>query len=340
MVTLGLLASTSSHAQVVPQSNPTAGRTTLSVADSSAATAFKSANRPNATEPPDELTSSYVDSLQIRPEPRGGRPSPAEIRQMLRPRVAFSSEWQTASDFDLNTFDFSVSLATYPFWGPPPPTVSVGLNYTDLNDSQSLGLPADLYQFSTGVSWVRPVNERWMVRSMAGIAIATDLDSFEDAWQFRGGLFAVYEPNEHWQWVFGAIALGRRDLPVVPALGVVWRPTPDWRVDMTLPKPRVSRLLAENNRRQQWGYLGMGLTGGTWAFRRPDQTNDLLTYGDWRVVAGWESLPTPKAGERFTMGRKLNFEFGYAFSRDLEFREGPTSISLEDAILFGFSTRF
>ena len=219
--------------------------------------------------------------------------------------------------------------------------IRVGFTYTDLIDAEAFGLPASLYQYSIGGSWVRPIKDRWMVRSMLGVALATDnSNTTSEAWQFRGGVFAVYEPNEKWQWVIGAIAIGRNDIPVVPAAGVIWKPRTDLRFDLTLPKPRISKLMADNGSRQQWGYVGMGLNGGTWAYRRVDGIDDQLTYGDWRVVAGWESLPTPLPGSRFTVGRKLGLEIGYVFSRDLEFSGDSPDISLTDAVMLGITTRF
>jgi hypothetical protein len=176
---------------------------------------------------------------------------------------------------------------------------------------------------------------------MLGVALATDnMNTTSDAWQFRGGVFAVYEPDENWQWVFGAIAIGRSDLPVVPAVGVIWNPTPDLKIDLTFPKPKISSLIGQTDSRQQWCYAGMAIGGGTWAYERADQTNDQLTYRDWRVVVGWESLPTPVAGSRFTMGRKLGVEIGYVFSRDLQFSSDSPDTSLSDAVTLGITTRF
>lgn len=278
--------------------------------------------------------------VEMQP-PGDGAFSQEDLRSLMRPKIAFNTEWLNSSNFDLATCDVSVSVPTYPFYGPPPPMIRAGFAYTDLMDADAFGLPANLFEYSIGLSWLRPINERWMARFMLGVALATDnMNTTSDGWQFRGGAFAVYEPSEQWQWVFGAIAIGRNDLPVVPAVGVIWKPGPDLKIDLTFPKPKISVLLAENGPRQQWGYIGMGLGGGTWAYERSDRTDDQPTYGDWRVVAGWESLPTPIAGERFTLGRKLGVEIGYVFSRDLEFNSDSPDISLSDALMLGITTSF
>lgn len=84
-------------------------------------------------------------------------------------------------------------------------------------------------------------------------------------------------------WIFGAIALGRNDIPVVPAVGVIWQPNPGLRFELTLPKPKIAFLLVDNGPRQQWAYLGAGLNGGTWAYQRAGGIDDQVTYGEQRI---------------------------------------------------------
>ena len=92
-------------------------------------------------------------------------------------------------------------------------------------------------------------------------------------------------------------------------------------------------LVRDNGPRQQWCYLGAGLNGATWGVRRMDGADDQLTYGDYRFVVGWESIPTPEPGMPFIRGRKLGAEIGYAFSRDFEFEERATKIRLDDTLM-------
>jgi hypothetical protein len=266
---------------------------------------------------------------------------PTDFKSLLRPRLAFNSEWITSSDFNLSNFDLGVTLPTYPIFGPPPPMINVGFAYTNLADAQEFELPADLFTYSVGLSWMRILNDRWKIRSTAGVALATDnRNTTSEAWQFRGGVFAIYEPNERWQWVFGGIALGRRDLPFVPALGAIWTPTRWMKYDFTFPRPKISRLLSETDLRQRWAYLGMELSGNTWAYETVTQTDEQLTYGDWRAVIGWESVPASNSRSPFAPGRKLGLEFGYVFARELTRSEDSPELSLSNGIVFGFDTRF
>ena len=165
-------------------------------------------------------------------------------------------------------------------------------------------------------------------------AFASDLDNTSrDAWQIRAGGFALYRPNERWSWAFGALATGRNDIPVIPAVGAMWEPTPHFRVNLMMPNPRVSYLLAESGTRQHWGYVGGGLSGGTWAYDRASRVGEQLSYREFRLVLGWESMPPRPPGTFRTTGTRLNTEIGYVFGREFEFERGGAEIEADDALL-------
>lgn len=260
-----------------------------------------------------------------------------------RPRgipISLESEWLVDSDFELSTQSAAVKLPLL-FGSGPPPIVKFGVAFTDLSAADSLDLPDRLYEYSTGLSWIKKFNERWTLRTMLGMDFATDNENTSsDSWQFTGGVFAIHQKNPTLSWTFGAIALGRRDLPVVPAIGAVWLPRPGTRVDLIMPNPKVNFLLSDNGQRQQWAYLGAGINGNTWGYERENFGDDTLTYGDLRVVAGWESRPSAPTNRPYVPGRKFGLEFGYAFSRDLEIENGEIEIPLEDAMMFRISTRY
>lgn len=261
--------------------------------------------------------------------------SPEMIRRLMRPNFDLGVEWQAETDgLGMITYDAGMTLPTYPIFGPPPPLLNVGFRWTDLDAPLTLGLPSELYETEFGVAWMRRVNDRWMTRVMAGASYATDgHNQSRDAWQFRGGAFALFQQNPRWTWAFGAIALGRNDLPVLPAVGLIYQPNPALRFDLMMPRPRIAMLLRDNGPRQQWVYLGAGLRGTTWGIERSDGADDQLTYGDVRVTLGWESTPAPIPGMPFTPGRKLGVEFGYAFSRDFEFENAAAKIRLDASLL-------
>lgn len=245
------------------------------------------------------------------------------------------------SQVGLSIYDTNLKIPLLRFFGSPPPIVSFGFAFTDLSTPTSFELPEDLYEASVGLSWVRQVNPQWSLRFMLGMGFATDtFNTSSDAWQFRGGVFGIYRSSERWTWTVGAIALGRRDLPVLPAIGAIYQPNPSTRYDLLLPKPKANFLIFDDGKRQQWLYLGGGLNGNSWGYEKPGQVADILTYGDVRLVAGWHSRPSAPPGVPFVVGRKYEIEVGYAFSRDLEIDRGEVEVSLGDAVTLTVSTSF
>ena len=267
--------------------------------------------------------------------PRSGGISSQRLSELMRPNFEFGAEWLSeADDVELSMYNARVKVPTYPIFGPPPPIVSLGFAFTDLRAPSPFDLPPELYETSLGLAWMRRWNERWMIRSMLGVAHATDgNNNSSDAWQFRGGIFALYRPNQRWTWTFGALALGRNDIPVVPAIGLIYQPRPEVRFDLAFPRPRLSLLLTDDGTRQQWGYVGAGLNGATWAYQQRGGVNDQITYRDWRLVLGWESTPRLEPGMPFARGRHFGAEIGYAFGREFEFERGRSDFGIDDAVM-------
>ncbi len=271
---------------------------------------------------------------------RPGRPG--RLSELMRPQLALATEHHARTGgWGLALYEAQLKVPTYPLWGPPPPLLNAGFSFTDVRVPDTFDLPTRLYDWSLGLSWLRPINEFWTLRFALGAAHATDgKNNSSDAWQFRGGVFAMYRPSTKWTWMLGALALGRRDLPVVPAVGAIWQPSPARRLDLILPKPRLAFLLVDNGPRQQWGYVGAGFSGGTWAFERMGGVDDQLTYRDWRAVVGWESTPSPEPGMPFTRGRKLGAEVGYVFAREFTFAGEQPDIGLDPALMLRVTASF
>ncbi len=241
----------------------------------------------------------WLSGPQAAWQPPGGEAAgdlSVDYWTLLRPRGVFHAEWEPKSDWlSLSSYDLKMQVPTFPIFGSPPPFITAGFSYTEIGAPASYDLPSELYDLALGLSWIRPINDRWTTRLMINGAFASDFrNTGSDAWQLRGGVFAMYRPNEQWNFAVGALATGRTDIPVLPAAGAIWEPSPRVRFDLMLPQPRVSVLLADFATRQHWGYFGGGFTGGTWAYERAGGQLDKLTYREWRLVLGWESMP-PRA---------------------------------------------
>lgn len=270
------------------------------------------------------------------------RQIPTDAQRRLSPRFQVSAEWQpSASDVGISSYDLSIQQPIYPVFGPPPPFINAGYSFTRIDAPASSALPERLHEYSLGMSWMRRINEQWMARLTLSAAFASDLDNNgADAWQLRGGAFAMYRPNEQWSFAAGVLATGRDDLPVIPAVGLIWQPGRDIKVNLMMPNPRLSFLCAETAERQHWVYLGGGISGGTWAYQRSDGSNDRLSYREWRLVAGWEVMPPQPPGTFRSSVPRFNAEIGYSIGREFEFDSARPDISLGNALLLRTSLNF
>ena len=257
-----------------------------------------------------------------------------DVARWLRPQLGLVAEWEPEADgVEILNFDADVTIPTYPVWGPPPPMISFGFSYTDLMAPADFDLPPALYDFTLGASWMRRIHDQWLLRVMLGGAFAWDLNNTSrDAWQIRGGLFAVYDWRPEVQVLFGAVATGREDLPVLPGLGVLWRPTPAWHVNLMMPRPRVSYLILDRGERQHWVYVAAGLSGGTWA-AETQGVDDRFTYREWRAGIGWEWGPPKSLIPLPGQGIKFETELDYVFGRTFEFEYRSDQIDVSNSLL-------
>ena len=136
-----------------------------------------------------------------------------------------------------------------------------------------------------------------------------------------------------WQWLperlsllFGVVYLDRNDLPVLPGVGLIWTPSPDQRLDLIFPRPKLARRVRFLPRqREDWVYLGGALGGRTWAVERQSGLADQLTLRDYRIYFGWERILEGGGG--------CFVELGYVLGRELEYEVIPVSRSFNDAVM-------
>ena len=113
----------------------------------------------------------------------------------------------------------------------------------NLNGPTTIDLPATLY--NTGVNilnqkkWTDAFSSTWssLLRCEAISRRATKaIRIFALAvvnWQARSDLSLS----------LGVVYFDRQDFNLLPAVGATWTPTPWWRVDATMPRPRIARRL-------------------------------------------------------------------------------------------------
>jgi hypothetical protein len=127
--------------------------------------------------------------------------------------------------------------------------------------------------------------------------------------QWTGWLAASQRWGEHWTFLGGVAYLRQLRSNWLPVGGAIWSPHDDLRLELIVPKPKVSRRVGRIESSEQWLYLAGQFGGGAWSVTDTAETTVLVNYSDLRLFVGWE-------GVRVT-GREWRVELGYVFAREL-----------------------
>ena len=180
----------------------------------------------------------------------------------------------------------------------------------------SVDLPNSVYETGLSFFYRKQITERFTLLSTVAPSVRSDFKTDDDGIRIFGlGLIV-------WDWVpdvlqfsFGAVYLDRDDIPLLPAIGIDWSPTPDWKLELRFPRPRLLRRLAKNGPiSETWAFAAFSLGGNTFAVRRANGIDDELTLRDFRAVLGVEQI---REG-----GRGYFVEAGLAFGRSMEYQSG------------------
>jgi hypothetical protein len=195
-------------------------------------------------------------------------------------------------------------------------------------------VPDSLYETGVKVFWRRPISERLGSMILITPSVRSDFQTSDNAFRLFGlGLLT-------WQWVpktlsvsGGAVFTGREDFPVLPAMGLLWTPSPRWRYDIQFPTPKISYRLAKSGcDHETWGYLGGVFGGNTWAVKRTGGVSDELTLSDLRLVFGLEHLQP--------QNRSVFVEAGYVFNRSIEYTDTAFQQDLDAAMMLRMGVSF
>ena len=203
-----------------------------------------------------------------------------------------------------------------------------------LDAAASLDVPEEL--FETGISFFyrEEISERFSVMAIVRPSIRSDFTTSDNALRIFGlGLLTWNCVPDKLALSFGAVALGRADLPVLPAVGLSWTPRRTTRLDLRFPESRLSqRLFRDGDQSETWSYVSLGLGGNTWAVTRNSGLHDELSLRDIRLIVGVDHL-IQGGGGWFA-------ELGYAFARRIEYEATDSEVPLSDGVLLQAGWRY
>lgn len=258
----------------------------------------------------------------------------SRFRKAFYQRSSFGGGW-IAKDGDggLGSSYFNASIATTV--GKPSNVVLISPSFeADYLDGPAfIDVPSKLYSTSMTLVWRWEMNERWGTVVSVIPGFYSDFES-SDAMGFRlTGLVAIsYTVLPDCLNVYGGVVyLDRNDYQLIPAAGLTWTPSADFRVDLIFPKPKIAKRVGHIPYvNEDWLYVSGGFGGGTWDVERTAGGFDELTLSDLRLTVGLERIVEGGTG--------WYAEIGYIFQRELEYEISGERFDFADS--FGIEAGF
>ncbi len=226
-------------------------------------------------------------------------------------------------------------VVPFPVFGSPL-IVSPNIGVSFVDPSAEFLVPDKLCRASLGIMWRKPISDR--LTTMIGVTpeSASDMEATKNAVRVTGLGMATYDWTPETKVTLGVVYLNRSDINVLPIAGLIWTPNETTRLDLTFPRPRISKRVswfdAPFRNTEDWIYLAGQLGGGTYAVERPLGFDDEMTFRDFRFILGME--------RKTDSGIKGFAEIGYVFGRKVEFDIDTADYSPDDTLMLGVGCSF
>lgn len=283
---------------------------------------------PPHLQPPGYVPVAPGIELPAAPPP----PGPPGARDGVFQKLIFNGAWIPRLGYDgfgMNELQLRTVLA-FPFpTRESPLLVTPGFAVHFLDGPDNPDMPARLYDAYCQFRWLVPVTDR------LGLDLAFRPGYFSDfeqssgsAVRYGGHVLAAWDWTPQAKIILGAAYVDRKDVQVVPAVGLIWKPYEEVSVELLFPRPRIAhRVFVPWDCRdgvENWLYIAGESGGGTWAIRR-DLTTDVVSYRDFRVILGAE--------RKVEGGPDTWLEVAYLFGRRIEFDSATPSFDPIDSLM-------
>lgn len=227
--------------------------------------------------------------------------------------------------FGMTDVNKQFTFALPPFIAGSPFLFTPSFTSHFLDGPNTVNLPSELYDIELELRWAKQLTGRW------GLDLAVAPSYFGDGTNRSSAAFRVTaRAIAAWDWtptvklVGGILILGRADYPAIPVGGVMWKPSPDWRWEVIVPRPRILHRISVQGNIEQWLYLGGEFGGNTWAIESAGMP-DKVTYSDLRLVLGWQRVAPH--------GLNGRVEVGWVFDRDITLESNLPGFVPNDTLL-------
>ncbi len=241
------------------------------------------------------------------------------------------------SDVETNDTDISLVFAVPRFLYSSQPLFiipSFSLHLWDgPNGAIGADLPPSAYSAFLDFGWESNPNQMIGTEFGMRLGVFTDFDTYNSrSFRTLGKALVHFRLSPASTLRGGVYYLDRNRVKLVPAAGILWQPDPFTRFDFFFPQPKLSRYWRTIGTRDVWWYIAGDYGGGSWTITRTNGTEDSIDINEIRVLFGLEW----GFNDALRMGRRnAFFEIGYAFDREVRYRQSPQhNFDTHDALLF------
>ena len=236
-------------------------------------------------------------------------------------KLFFSAAWlghgSDPNDLGITEIETGLTVALPAPIRDWPLFITPGLNMYYLADPGGVhDLPPRLYTAYLDFTWAPQIIANHRLLLTVAPSLYTDFDaSTSEAFRLTGkGIWVWDMVPEKLQVVAGVLYLNRDNIRLLPAGGVIWKPTPDYCFELIFPKPKLGTRVNVGKGYEDWVFVTAEFGGNTWAIVRAGGAEDKVTWIDYRAMVGYE--------RRVDGGGGYRLEAGYVFGRNLEYASG------------------
>ena len=241
-----------------------------------------------------------------------------------RLQYAWIHDGNGLQDLSQQEFEFSVVFAFPSFLKTEQPLyIAPSFGLYMLQGAGGVGLPNQAYSGFLEMNWQSDPQQRFNVDLGVAVGVHSDFNTFSsDSIRLTGHALFNLSITEDTTFRGGLIYYDRVDLKMLPAIGLVWQPHTEARIELFFPRPRVSQYLTSFSNYDVWWYYGGEIGGGSWTMKQGSGLKTQTDINDIRITTGLEiGLP-----EQLRIGERIGYvEAGLVFDRKVAFRDSPTT---------------
>jgi hypothetical protein len=190
-------------------------------------------------------------------------------------------------------------------------------------------LPPHVFDLAVNLQIQQEI-EPWMgVEANFSFGLHSDFkDSVREGLRFPGRALMYWDQSSDARWFAGVEYLDRDNIKILPAGGLLLRPDEKIRLDLYFPRPKARIRIERTDTKEKWFYVEGEYQGNSWAIERATGEGDVVTYSDYRLSLGIETVPRDE-DESISF-----FEFSFLFDRELEYRSHLGDYNPGETVMF------